>query len=224
MDDEWEAFERPKEEPLQLRRRLREKTSLQELHQEADADLRHRVHLGKLIREEKTILMQEEPEVAAIAAKAMIQTKNIEMVASERPEEDEVLQMLHRRSSRKRRSGICLDSLLTKAMKRLPPEEAEKLIKENDTEVLPGKAVAVKKAPTGKRRFRTVICGNFQEKNPDESLYASGADAVTVRACLQWAATKGWKVSISDIAAAFLQAPLYKEGEVRKEAHPDATS
>ena len=37
-------------------------------------------------------MLQEDPEVAAIVAKAMIQTKNIEMVVSERPEEDEVLQ------------------------------------------------------------------------------------------------------------------------------------
>ena len=224
LDDEWEAVERPKEEPLQLRRRLREKTSLQELHQEADADLRHRVHLGRLIREEELTLSQEDPEVAAIVAKAMIQTKNIEMVASERPEEDEVLQTQMVATSEifkeKEKWDLPIrtemDSLLTKAMKRLPPEEAAKFIKENDVEVLPGKAVAVKKAPTGKRKFRIVICGNFQEKNPDESLYASGADAVTVRACLQWASTKGWKVGISDIAAAFLQAPLYKEGEVRK--------
>ena len=110
LDDEWEAVERPKEEPLQLRRRLREKTSLQELHQEADADLRHRVHLGRLIREEELTLLQEDPEVAAIVAKAMIQTKNIEMVASERPEEDEVLQtqmVATSEISRRRRNGTC---------------------------------------------------------------------------------------------------------------------
>ena len=69
-------------------------------------------------------------------------------------------------------------------MKRLPPEEVAKFIKENDVEVLPGKAVAVKKAPMGKRNFRVVICGNYQEKDPDESLYASDVDIAAVRAYL----------------------------------------
>ena len=193
LDEECEAVRIPAEEPLQLRRRLREKTSLHDLQREADGDLRHRVHLCRLIREEETVLLQEDPEVAAIVAKAMVKTKNIEMVASQRPEEDEVLQthmvataeIFREKEKWDLPIRTEMDSLLTKAMKKLSPEEAAKFIKENDVEVLPGKAVAVKKAPTGKRRFRVVICGNYQEKNPDESLYASGADAVTVRTCLQ---------------------------------------
>ena len=57
LDEEWYAIRIPAGKPLQLRRGLREKTFLQELYQEAEADLRRRVHFCRLIREEETVLM-----------------------------------------------------------------------------------------------------------------------------------------------------------------------
>ena len=69
------------------------------------------------------------------------------------------------------------------------------------------KAVLTKK-PGPRRRFRMVASGNYIEKDAKEELYASGADALTVRFALKKAAELGWKGLILDIKVAFLHAPL----------------
>ena len=51
-------------------------------------------------------------------------------------------------------------------------------------EKIPGKLVATRKAPSGKRKVRIVACGNFLEKplgEPSESISAGGADALLIR-------------------------------------------
>ena len=74
-------------------------------------------------------------------------------------------------------------------------------------EIIPMKAVLTKK-PGTRRRFRMVACGNYIEKDSKEELYASGADALTVRYALKKAAELGWRGMILDVKVAFLHAPL----------------
>ena len=77
-------------------------------------------------------------------------------------------------------------------------------------EKIPGKLVATRKAPSGKRKARIVACGNFLEKplgDPSESISAGGADALLIRILIRIAAGKGWTAATTDVKAAFLNAP-----------------
>ena len=95
------------------------------------------------------------------------------------------------------------------ALIRLTDEEFESLKVKHGAalEIIPIKAVLTKK-PGPRRRFRMVACGNYIEKDSKEELYASGADALTVRYALKKAAELGWRGMILDVKVAFLHAPL----------------
>ena len=95
------------------------------------------------------------------------------------------------------------------ALLRLSDEEFAELKKKHGAalEVIPMKAVLTKK-PGPRRRFRMVACGNYIEKGGKEEVYASGADALTVRFALKKSAEMGWKGLALDIKVAFLNAPL----------------
>ena len=81
-------------------------------------------------------------------------------------------------------------------------------------EVLPGRGVASEKPQPGaahRKKYRAVICGNFQAPHPDrskETLYAGGADSVSIRTCLRWAGLRNAGASIVDVKTAFLNAPV----------------
>ena len=69
-------------------------------------------------------------------------------------------------------------------------------------EKIPGKLVATRKAPSGKRKARIVACGNFLEKplgEPSESISAGGADALLIRILIRIAAEKGWTAATTDV-------------------------
>ena len=78
--------------------------------------------------------------------------------------------------------------------------------------VLPMKTVCSLKASDGgkPRRYkvRAVICGNLQKPVAGEKVYASNADAVTLRISLAAAAQKGWDVQYFDVTAAFLYSEM----------------
>ena len=88
--------------------------------------------------------------------------------------------------------------------------------------VMPGKMVTTIKAPAGKKRCRLVICGNYAEgggKDQEESLYAGGSDAMSIRTATKFPAESGWAGMVLDINTAFLNAPLQsvmKEGQGTK--------
>ena len=85
-----------------------------------------------------------------------------------------------------------------------------------DVEVLPGRGVASEKPPEYpssrvRKKYRAVICGNFQkpsEKRDSESLYAGGADSLSIRLALRYAGLKSWGASSTDVKTAFLNATL----------------
>ena len=78
---------------------------------------------------------------------------------------------------------------------------------------LPGKAVLTRKSGTGKRRFRAVCCGNYLPPEKlglsKDDVYASGAEALTLRVALTFASVfVDWTGIIIDIKSAFLYAPI----------------
>ena len=83
-----------------------------------------------------------------------------------------------------------------------------------EVEVLPGRGVASEKPQPGaahRKKNRAVTCGNFQAPHPDrakETLYAGGADSVSIRTCLRWAGLRNAGASVVDVKTAFLNAPV----------------
>ena len=83
-----------------------------------------------------------------------------------------------------------------------------------DVEVLPGRGVASEKPQDGlgpRKKYRAVICGNFQAPHParaKQTLYAGGADSVSIRTCLRWAGLQSAGASAVDVKTAFLNAPV----------------
>ena len=73
-------------------------------------------------------------------------------------------------------------------------------------EVLPAKMVHTRKAGTGAYRSRTVVRGNYQTPN-DDNTYAGGADGTQVRTMLRISAQRRWRAASTDIRTAFLNAP-----------------
>ena len=91
----------------------------------------------------------------------------------------------------------------------IDPDEAKKLLRNEEAECLPSKMVYTLKPsddhPQGKRKARLVVCGNFSEEHTDQSdLFAAGATAVALRTSLALASQHGWCGKTSDIRTAFL--------------------
>ena len=85
-----------------------------------------------------------------------------------------------------------------------------------DVEILPGRGVASEKPPEQphlgpKKKYRAIICGNYQrysERREAESLYAGGADSLSIRLALRYAGLQTWGASSTDVKTAFLNANL----------------
>ena len=81
-----------------------------------------------------------------------------------------------------------------------------------NVEILPGRGVPTEKpGDPPRKKYRAVICGNFQKKDPERashSYYAGGADSVSIRTALRWAGMHKAGVSVTDIRTAFLNAPV----------------
>ena len=78
---------------------------------------------------------------------------------------------------------------------------------------LPGKVVLTRKSGVGKRRCRAVCCGNYLPAEKlgltKEDLYASGAEALSVKLALIFAARSPWWIGVTiDVKSAFLYAPI----------------
>ena len=100
----------------------------------------------------------------------------------------------------------------TGSVRPISEEEVEKLAAQCQAqgrlfEVVPGKAVATRKSPDGRRKVRGVICGNHMIPRPVDQVYAAGVDVSAVRAVIRWAALQGKSLATVDVATAFLQVP-----------------
>ncbi|CAE7427987.1 GIP [Symbiodinium sp. CCMP2592] len=87
---------------------------------------------------------------------------------------------------------------------------------------LPGKVVLTRKSGTGKRRCRAVCCGNYLPTEKlgltREDLYASGAEALSVKVALTFAARFILWIGVTiDVKSAFLYAPIRSSYEGKEE-------
>ena len=110
-----------------------------------------------------------------------------------------------------------------KAVARVSVAEVDKWASEGVNVVqLPGKVVLTRKSGTGKRRCRAVCCGNYLPTDKlgltREDLYASGAEALSVKLALVFAARfPDWVGVIIDVKSAFLYAPIRSDYEGTEE-------
>ena len=101
---------------------------------------------------------------------------------------------------------------LTAEMQATKPLEAEEFMKHAEVEVATGKGVFTRKAGSGRRKVRAVVCGNqLSGKETKEEVFAGGADSIALRATLRKAAFEQWKVGTVDVKTAFLQAPNQRQ-------------
>ena len=111
----------------------------------------------------------------------------------------------------------------SQAVVRVKAQEVDEWISQGTSVLqLPGKCVLTRKSGTGKRKVRAVGCGNYlpsdQLQFTRDDVYASGADALTLRVALSFAARRPeWKGLTIDIKTAFLNAPIGAEREGRGE-------
>ena len=113
-----------------------------------------------------------------------------------------------------------LDSLMTEkqALRRVPPREAEKLIKEKGSKlsVVPAKAIFSVKAGSSRRKTRLVVCGNHVERDTEAEgdTFAGGTDITAIRLQVKVAMERKWTMSALDIKSAFLNADLHEKNLV----------
>eukprot|EP00438_Fugacium_kawagutii_P029791 Skav227164 [mRNA] locus=scaffold502:278286:285743:- [translate_table: standard] len=231
-EDQWLAIERETLDELAKRRRLREKTSVRKLEgimkndDEEDLQKKRRNQILRLIEEEMRIMVNDPPEV--VLEEMLIISKMKQLIELEHPDDEEVLQTRVVSTKEVRREWDAwkkaaqaeVDALLTEkeALKMVDKAEVETMIREahqqgRKVEILPSKLVCVKKPGKGggRPKIRWVICGNYEEKNPMEDTYSSGADAAAFRLLLVAASENQWEGSTLDVKVAFLNAVMKSE-------------
>ncbi len=218
-DLSWIALEDVREEPHEVRRRIRGKTASGSGDPVAASSGLPRV--TKMVQEEMKTLLEDEDE-----GHTRVTLKSVGSLRSfmETQQEEEVLQtrivgineVVANQEEWKVPIKAELDSLLEekKALKPLNPEEKKEFFQKasregRQIEVVPGKLVpTIKPAPGGgKKKARIVACGNFTAKDAQEELYAGTGDVVTFRMMLQYASEKSWEGVTMDIRTAFLNTP-----------------
>ena len=111
-----------------------------------------------------------------------------------------------------------------RAVYAIGPEELKRLEELAEVSLIPAKGVYTQKPITNRLRARIVGCGNFlQSDSPSEDvakgtvrsqdLYAGGVDGTSVRIQACVAAINKWHNAGLDIKTAFLDAPLYQDGQ-----------
>ena len=89
--------------------------------------------------------------------------------------------------------------------------------------ILPAKMVWLRKAG-GRFKARLTACGNFMPATAGAELAATGVDVCTLRIALSHAVRKRWCGAVTDVATAFLNAPLLHRTRPRLEPPPMTTS
>ena len=108
---------------------------------------------------------------------------------------------------------------VNRAVERITIKDIDKWSAEGINVVqLPGKVVLTRKSGTGKRRCRAVCCGNYLPTErlglTREDLYASGAESLSVKVALIFAAGHpSWTGVTIDVKSAFLYAPIRSDSK-----------
>ena len=192
-DLSWIAVEEIREEPHEVRRRIRGKTASGSGDPVAAGAGVPRV--AKMVQEEMKTLLEDEDEAHT---RVTLRSVGALRTYMETHQEEEVLQtrivgineVIANQEEWKIPIQAELDSLLEdkKALKPLSLEEKKDFFRraaeENrQVEVVPGKLVpTIKPAPGGgKKKARIVACGNFTAKDSQEDLYAGTGDVVNLQ-------------------------------------------
>ena len=226
-EETWLALLREAEEhdPVEVRRRIRGKSSLRtiraRLNEEEEFEFHQDEQMKKVIAEEGFTIMFDEPEVREVIFEELCKMKKVE---KEEPEEDVLRtrivspqEVLAEPEKWVPAIQAELDQMLVekKALRKIDEEELRRMQKDTKKppEVVPSKGVFTLKPGGPRRKARLVACGNYAQKEESESLYASGADALTLRFALKYGAEREWTSIILDIKVAFLNAPLNIEAD-----------
>ena len=231
----WVALETQITEGLLVRRRLRGKVAIRRMEggeSEEDEDQKERreqkERIRRLIEEEMKAMIEDEEEVVKEEATILAALKKM----IEEPEEsEEILQTKiispnevwrnwpEWESAAKAEIAALLED--KQAFEEVGEEEAKRIKREAEEkgikfECIPSKVVYTKKPVPGgyKCKVRWVICGNYEQKTPEEENYSGGADATAFRLVIWMAARKGWVAVVLDVRTAFLNADLVQEGQV----------
>ena len=232
------ALERELLDGLTLRRRIRGKTTVKTLimnqgekaGEEGEAEERQglRMRAMKTIEEEVGCMLQDEEETFAIEAGVIARMKKIGEATEE---EEEVLQtrvVSPYEAAKEWEKWIPaadseVGSLLEEkqALRPVTKEEVETMVKEayaqgRGVQFLPSKIVLTRKPGKngGKRKLRWVVCGNYEEKSPQEQTFAGGCDATSFRLMVHVASSLDWEGGTVDVRTAFLNASMnIKEDE-----------
>ena len=218
-DQHWIALEDDMN-PVEQRRRLREKTAVKAFELmaegEGEEELKEREdqqRIQRVIEEEMTTAVFDHHEVleevlggVAWLKEATVEEKDPEILQTKIVSQAEV-----RKNAQEWVPAIKteMDSLFHgKQALRVVPE----LLKEDLAELIPPKMVSTLKPQAGltqgKKKARIVACGNYIEDQPAQELYAGGAGAIALRLALALAAQRSWVGESLDIRTAFLNAPM----------------
>ena len=231
----WLALERETLDALSDRRRLRGKSSIrsmqrtekgreesrEESEEEESCQPEEVARIRQVIEEEMQMMFEDDPELTA--HEMFILGKVKKMIEAE-VKDEEVLQtkiissqeVIQDWSNWLPAVESEVASLIQEkeAFKEITKQELEVLIRETHrkggkVEVLPSKLVFTKK-PAGsshKKKVRWVVCGNYEEKKPEDT-YSAGADAAALRLLIAAASYHQWEGGTLDVRTAFLNADM----------------
>ena len=215
------------EDPVKLRRRIREKASIACLKtQEEEEEERCRVNFFRTLYDEEQHLLGSEAREVPALQKGLAPFRAEQEAEATRPVEDEILQTrIIPNEEVFLNKADWIEAIIKeikslegkKAIRRLTPQEVAYYRREHSDklEVVPGKAIHSINAPDARKKCRLVVCGNYLNgagaggaKQDAAQLYAGGADTTCLRAALAVGAQNDWTAAALDVKTAFLNAPL----------------
>ena len=219
LEDTWLAVQtlaEDKEDALQIRRRIRGKTSIRTMKVEEEVEYHYQGQAAKEVLEIESLrMLEDEDQVARIVyhhLKLMMKE-----VKKGNEEDEEVLrtkvvpvaQFLKEADLWTAAIEAEMNQLFQEkgALRRSSMSQLQRMREAGmEVELIPSKLVITMK-PGPKRKIRIVACGNYVESKGEE-LYAAGADASALRLVLKVTAEKEWELLTTDVRVAFLNAPL----------------
>ena len=233
-DQAWIAVASEQLDPVEVRRRLRGKTTVRmcipdedemekEVEESEDEEEKNRrPRVMRMIAEEMMMMMMEdgrEDQLRATMRGVVMLRSFVETGIGEDVLQTRIVginEVLEALEDWKAPVIEELTSLIQdkQALKIVTKSEAKEMFRRafeegRKVEVVPGKLVTtVKPGPAGgKKKARIVACGNFTTKDSQEELYAGTGDAVTLRYLLKRAVEEDWEGMTIDVKAAFLNTP-----------------
>ncbi len=235
----WVALEKDLMDGLTLRRRVRGKTTVrafdvmegaEKIWEEGSMERRQELRMKtmKVIEEEMESMFEDEEESFKTEAAVIAKMKKMGEVQEE---EEEVLQTKvvspHEAAREWDRWIPAADSEIgslleeKQALRPVEKGEVEEMVREahrrgRRVQFLPSKIVLTRKPGKngGKRKLRWVVCGNYEEKSPQEQTFAGGCDSTSFRLMVHLSSCFGWEGGTVDVRTAFLNADMnIKEDE-----------